>query len=147
MRLARRAFYTTGVWLLMTAATVFAAGGGHAQQGGPMSGNQGMFEQQLDVDGYRVTFHIMAAQPGKEMGGSHDVMVKLEKDGQGVTDVQINSKVIHPDDRSETRMMMTMGDWFMAGYDLGHEGQHQVMILFKTADGSKHKSGIRYPGN
>ncbi len=106
-----------------------------------------MLEQQQDIDGYQVTFHVMAAEPGKTMGGSHDVMIKVEQDSNVVGDVQINSKVVHPDGSSETKMMMNMGDWHMAGYDLGHAGQHQVMILFKTADGSKHKGGVHYPDN
>jgi hypothetical protein len=40
---------------------------------------------------------------------------------------------------------MEIGDWLIAGYDLGHEGKHQLMILFKTADGKKHKGGVYYP--
>lgn len=127
-------------------AVGFAAGDDHAMDGSDMP-DRGMFEQQVDIDGYRVTFRIMPAQTGKEMGGSHDVMVKIEKDNQAVSDAQINSKVIHPDDRSETRMMMTMGGWYMAGYDLGHAGRHQVLILFKTAKGDKHRGGIYYSGN
>ena len=43
------------------------------------------------------------------------------------------------------QMMMKMGDWYMAGYDLGHNGQHQLMALFKTADGVKHFGGVYYP--
>jgi len=38
-----------------------------------------------------------------------------------------------------------MGDWYMAGYDLGHAGAHKVMVLFKTEDGQKHFGGITYP--
>jgi len=34
----------------------------------------------------------------------------------------------------------------MVGYDLGNEGNRQMMILFKTADGKKHKDGAYYPG-
>lgn len=104
-----------------------------------------MFLQTQDVDGYKVTFHVMKAQPGKEMGGSHDFMVKIEKGGRLVSDVQINSKAIHPDGRSESKMTMKMGDWYMAGYDLGHAGRHQLMILFKTPDGQKHTAGVFYP--
>ncbi|KAF0191473.1 MAG: hypothetical protein FD165_1807 [Gammaproteobacteria bacterium] len=106
-----------------------------------------MLEQQQNIDGYLVTFHVMPAEPGKAMGGSHDVMIKVEQDGNVVGNVQINSKVVHPDDSSETKMMMNMGDWHMAGYDLGHAGQHQVMILFKTADGGRHKGGVLYPAD
>jgi hypothetical protein len=77
-------------------------------------------------------------------GGSHNLMVKVEQDGKALTDVLINSKVFHPNNSSESKMLMKMGDWYMAGYDLGHAGKHGVMILFKTADGKKHKASVYY---
>ena len=97
------------------------------------------------IDGYAVSFHAMKAKPGKEMGGSHDFMIKVEKNGAIVTDLTANSKVVHPNGKAESKMMMKMGDWYMAGYDLGHKGQHQLMALFKTADGVKHFGGVYYP--
>ena len=105
----------------------------------------GMLLVKNNIDGYTVSFHAMKAKPGKEMGGSHDFMIKVEKNGAAVTDLTANSKVIHPNGKSESKMMMKMGDWYMAGYDLGHNGQHQLMTLFKTADGIKHFGGVYYP--
>ncbi len=107
---------------------------------------KGAWMKTKDVDGYRVTFHIMEAMEGMAHGGSHNLMVKVEKDGVVVRDLLVNSKVIHPNEKSESKMLMKMGDWFMAGYDLDHSGDHQVMVLFKSADGSKHFTGVHYPG-
>lgn len=104
-----------------------------------------MFLVKKEVDGFTVSFHVMQARPGKEMGGTHDLMIKVEKDGAVVTDLTANSKVTHPNGKSESKMMMKMGDWYMAGYDLGHTGTHQLMVLFKTADGAKHFIGVYYP--
>ncbi len=106
-----------------------------------------MLEEKHTIDGYTVTFHVMPAEVGKEMGGSHDFMIKIEKDGKVLRDVVANSKVIHPTNQSESKMMMAMGDWLMAGYDLGHEGRHQLMVLFKTTDGAKHQGGVFYGGH
>ncbi|MCF6323589.1 MAG: hypothetical protein L3J89_04570 [Gammaproteobacteria bacterium] len=103
-----------------------------------------MFLKKKEIDGYSVTFHIMKAKPGKEMGGSHDFMIKVEKDGKALTNIVMNTRVKHPDGKAESKKAMKMGDWLMAGYDLGHEGKHQMMILFKTADGMKHKGGVYY---
>jgi len=103
-----------------------------------------MFLVEKEVDGYNVSFHIMKAKTGKEMGGSHDFMIKIEKDGKALDNVTMNTKVVHPNGKEETKKVMKMGDWYMAGYDLGHEGKHQMMILFKTNDGQKHKAGIYY---
>ncbi|VAW89515.1 hypothetical protein MNBD_GAMMA17-639 [hydrothermal vent metagenome] len=105
-----------------------------------------VFLKKKEIGGYNVSFHIMKAKPGKEMGGTHDFMIKVEKDGKALTNIVMNTKVKHPDGSSETKKTMQMGDWMMAGYDLGHEGKHQMMVLFKTADGKKHKGGIYYSG-
>ncbi|HEC15274.1 MAG TPA: hypothetical protein ENI99_01665 [Sedimenticola sp.] len=105
-----------------------------------------MFLKKKQINGYTVTFHVMKAKPGKEMGGSHDFMIKVEKGGQALKNIVMNTKVVHPDGKAETKKTMKMGDWLMAGYDLGHPGRHQLMILFKTPDGKKHKGGVYYPG-
>jgi len=104
-----------------------------------------MFSESKKINGYDVNFHIMKAMPGKEMGGTHDFMIKVEKDGEVLTNIKMNTKVVHPNGKSETKKTMVMGDWLMAGYDLGHKGKHQMMILFKTEDGEKHKGGVYYP--
>jgi hypothetical protein len=103
-----------------------------------------MFMVNQEIDGYVVTFHVMKAEAGKEMGGSHDVMIKVEKGGKVLGDVVMNTKVVYPDGTSETKSVMKMGEWYMAGYDLKETGQHQMMVLFKTADGNKHKAGVFY---
>lgn len=103
------------------------------------------FLKTQDVDGYTVTFHVMGKAPGMDHGGSHNLMVKIEAQGKALQDVVINSKVIHPNGSAETKALLRMGDWYMNGYDLAHDGKHQLMILFKTADGAKHKAGVYYP--
>ncbi|MDQ6977926.1 MAG: hypothetical protein Q9M75_07425 [Ghiorsea sp.] len=109
-----------------------------------MDKSSAMFLEKKEVDGYTVSFHIMPAKDGMGHGGSHNLMVKVEQGGKALSDVVINSKVFHPNNSSESKMLMKMGDWYMAGYDLGHAGKHGVMILFKTADGKKHKTSIYY---
>jgi hypothetical protein len=118
----------------------------HSSMGHGMSGMSGMFLQKRHIDGYDVSFHVMAAQKGMEHGGSHNFMIKVEKGGKALGDVMINSKVVHPSGKAESKALMKMGDWYMNGYDLGAEGKYQLMILFKTADGKKHKGGVYYPG-
>jgi len=110
-----------------------------------MDDMHGAFLETKEIDGYTVRFHVMAAKAGMRHGGSHNFMVKIERGGKVITDAMVNSKVIHPNGASESKMMMRMGDWYMAGYDLGHQGRHQLMILFKTADGNKHFGGVHYP--
>jgi len=104
----------------------------------------GMYSVSKEVDGYTVSFMIMPAKPGKEMGGSHNVMIKVAQNGKLVKNVVMNSKVIHPNGKSQTKKTMAMGDSLMAAYDLGHKGDHKLMVLFKTEDSKEHKAGISY---
>jgi len=105
---------------------------------------KGGFLTTKEIDGYKVSFHIMKAPAGMAQGGTHHVMIKVAQDGKAITDLVANSKVVHPNGKSESKMLMKMGDWYMASYDLGHPGKHQVMALFKTNDGGKHFGGVDY---
>jgi len=119
----------------------------HGQMQGDMKAMNDMFLVKKDIDGYTVSFHAMKVKAGMEHGGSHNLMIKVEKDGKALTNITANSKVTHPNGKSESKMLMKMGDWYMAGYDLDHAGQHKLMVLFKTADGNKHFGGVLYPAN
>ena len=105
-----------------------------------------MFLEKRNIDGYDVQFHVMKVSPGLEHGGSHNFMVKIEDQGKVLEDVVINSKVIDPSGASESKYLNKMGEWYMNGYDLGKKGKYQLIILFKTADGKKHKGGVYYQG-
>ncbi len=115
----------------------------HDSMGGNMTQNK-MFLEKKDIDGYTVSFHVMKADEGMGHGGSHNVMIKVEQQGAMVENLKINSKVIYPDGSDESKPLMAMGDWQMAGYDLKESGKHQLMVLFKTADGKKHFGGLYY---
>ncbi len=105
---------------------------------------KGSFMKKVMIDGYEVSFHVMKAPEGMAHGGTHHIMIKVEKN-QMITPLQaVNSKITHPNGQSESKMMMKMGDWYMAGYDLGHAGDHKIMVLFKTEDGKKHFGGTVY---
>lgn len=98
------------------------------------------------IDGYMVSFHVMKAQTGQKMGGNRNFMVKVEKGGQVQTGLLVNSKVVYPDKSAASKMMMKMGDWYMASYDMNQGGRYQLMVLFRTPDGNKHFGGVYYPG-
>jgi len=117
----------------------------HGHESMPMDNAAAMFSVKKEVDGYTVSFHVMPAKTGMEHGGSHNLMVKVESNGAVLTDIMVNSKVFYADKSSDSKMLMKMGDWYMAGYELGQEGQHGIMVLFKTADGQKHKTSVYYP--
>jgi len=119
----------------------------HGQMQGEMKSMDELFLVKKEIDGFTVSFHAMKVKEGMQHGGSHNLMIKVEKDGKALTDLTANSKVTHPNGKSESKMLMKMGDWYMAGYDLDHSGQHKLMVLFKTVDGTKHFGGVLYPEN
>ena len=104
-----------------------------------------MFLEKRDIDGYSVSFHVMPATQSMQHGGSHNFMIKIEENGKVIDSAKINSKIIFPDGKEDSKILMKMGDWYMTGYDLNKEGRYQLMILFKTIDGKKHKGGVYYP--
>lgn len=104
------------------------------------------FLTKKSIDGYRVTFHVMKAQTGRQNGDQRSFMVKVERDGQVQRDLLVNSKVVSPDKSAASKMMMKMGDWYMAAYDMHQHGRYQLMVLFKAPDGSRHFGGVFYPG-
>ena len=134
--------------LAVTPLQAAAAQDEHAAMSHGSAGQaQAMFLEKRDIDGYTVSFHVMAASAGMSHGGSHNLMIKVERDGQAVDGLQINSKVKFADGQEQSRMPMKMGDWYTAGYDLDTAGEHQLMVLFKTADGEKHFGGVHYRVN
>ncbi len=156
MKQKRPLILALGLAGMLAAGSAVVAGEGHDHDKGMKHDDHGhgmhdqkhaggMFLKKKEIDGYTVNFHVMPAKKGMEHGGSHNLMIKIEQNGKALTDVKINSKVIHPNGKAETKPLMKMGDWYMNGYDLGHDGKHQLMILFKTADGKKHKGGVYYP--
>ncbi|MEH6472774.1 MAG: hypothetical protein V7752_16140 [Halopseudomonas sp.] len=128
--------------------TPLQASEGHAGEShSTMAQNPGgskMFLEKRDIDGYTVSFHVMEAAEGMRHGGSHNLMVKVEKGANAISEIQANSKVVYPDGKEESKPLMKMGDWYMAGYDLQDGGKNQVMVLFKTPDGKKHFGGVHY---
>jgi len=112
-----------------------------------MSGQSKMFLKKTQIDGYTVSFHVMPAAAGMQHGGSHNLMIKVEQGGRALNDITANSKVAAPDGKESSKMLMKMGDWYMAGYDLAAAGKYQLMVLFKTADGKRHFGGIHYMAN
>ena len=130
----------------LAVSPAFASEGHSAMNHDQMSQSSAskMFLEKRDIDGYTVSFHVMEAAGGMQHGGSHNLMIKVEQNDTVVSDLKANSKVVYPDGKDESKALMKMGDWYMVGYDLKHQGKHQLMVLFKTADGKKHFGGVHY---
>ncbi len=118
-----------------------------------------METREVLVEGFKVTFQIMANEEHKKMlkdmkmkediesGTTHNITVTLkdEKNQKEVTDAQINMKVVDPKGKDQIKALKYEG--MMKSYDayfnLPEKGKYQVMILFKIGE-KKRTAGIYY---
>ncbi len=137
-----------GLSVMLFGSTAFATEHQHEMESTHRHESMGAAEQMFlvkkEVDGYTVTFHVMPAG-GMYHGGSHNLMIRVEQDGKDAEIKAINSKVFYPNGATESKMLIKMGEWYMNGFDLHGHKKHGFMILFKTADGQKHKASVYYP--
>jgi len=151
MNVPKSSIITAIVLLLLTTHVFIAAGEDNqemdtAMQGMSMSSHQGkdIFLVKKQIDEYTVSFHVMKVTPDIHLAGSHNFMVKIENQNGIVGNAVVNSKIIFPSGKSESKFLDKMGDWYMKDYNLAENGKYQLLILFKTADGKKHKGGVYY---
>jgi len=98
-------------------------------------------------DGYEFIFHVMPSPEGEGFSRTnYHLMVSIEKNGKPVDDLKVYSDVKHPDGSyQEKSLMMRMGHWYMAAYNLSHEqGQHWMTVSFEIS-GRTYSSGVYYP--
>ncbi|WP_426417777.1 hypothetical protein [Aestuariirhabdus sp. LZHN29] len=140
-------FMAVGLTLTALSGNLYAsaghAEGGHDAMDQSAAGNK-MFLVKRDIDGYKVSFHVMEANESMRNGGSYNLMIKVENQGKAIDDLRVNSKVVFPDGNDQSKPLKKMGDWYVTGYDLKPGGKHQLMVLFMTPDGKKHFGGVHY---
>lgn len=118
---------------------------------------EGMSMKALDIDGYRVNFHIMDhAATHRYMdnmghkdhkmkeGMTHYIMMDItDKAGKKIKKAKVKVKIIDPDKKSQEKMLMSMMGHFGTEFDMKQKGKYQIMTLFKVG-GKKHKGGFLY---
>jgi len=125
------------------------------------SKDMGMSEEMemhsIDVDGYKLNFHIMNHKAfrtymdnmGHEShkmreGMSHYVMVDIsDKDGNKIKRSKVKLKIIPPGGKEEEKVAFPMMGSFGSEFDMTEKGEYQIMTLFKIKD-KKHKGGFRH---
>jgi len=103
-----------------------------------------LLKQETVVDSYQLTFHVTKANDPEVIGCEYRLMFKAEHNGRPVKDLIVNSRVVHPNSQSESKMMMKSGEWYAAAYDLTHPGKHDLRVLFKSREGAVHAAGVTY---
>jgi len=123
---------------------------------GSMSMPEGMKMQSIDVDGYKLSFHIMDNKAFRKYmddmghtthkmreGMSHYVMVDIaDKDGAKIKRSKVKLKIITPGGKEAEKVAFPMMGSFGSEFDMTEKGEYQIMTLFKIGEG-KHKGGFR----
>jgi len=130
--------------------------GAHQMESKPeMKMPEGMHMHNVDIDGHKVTFHIMDQKAfrnymdnmGHEThkmkeGMTHYVMIDItDKDGKKIKRAKVKMKLIDPAGKASEKVGFPMMGSFGAEFDMTAKGKYQVMTLFKVKD-HKHHGGF-----
>lgn len=136
---------------LLVAAHPLAAKAAYQQQAGKQSTAATRSGQppslpleKREIDGYTISVHLMKITPEMNLDGSHTLLVRIEDQNRLVENAVVNSKVIAPDGRYQTKVLKEMGDWHLSSFELDQPGQHYFQLVFRTADGARHQAGVFY---
>lgn len=126
----------------------------HMEHKDEMKMPEGMSMKTMNIDGYKVTFHIMdmfsyhnymknMGHKGQMMDkdATHHIMMDItDKNGKKVENATVKVKVINSEKESQSKPMTSMMKNYGANFKMEHKGKYQIMTLFKI-DGKKHKGG------
>ena len=104
------------------------------------------FIRKKTIASYTVTFKVIKVASGMEgQSGSHNLMIKVEKDGSAQILPYILAKVILRGGTSVTKTLFKRDNWYMNGFDLGISGEYQLNVLFRpSSTGLKHTTNVWY---
>ena len=122
-----------------------------------MSMSEGMKMHSIEVDGYKLNFHIMNGMAFRAYmdnmghkshkmreGMSHYIMVDIsDKDGKKIKRSKVKLKIITPGSKETEKVAFPMMGSFGSEFDMTEKGEYQIMTLFKIKD-KKHKGGFKH---
>ena len=148
---------------VLTGIMIFASGASaemdhqQMQHSQGMNMSEGMKMHSLDVDGYKLNFHIMDRKSFRSYmdnmghkshkmreGMSHYIMVDIsDKDGTKIKRSKVRLKIITPGSKETEKVAFPMMGSFGSEFDMTEKGEYQIMTLFKIKD-KKHKGGFKH---
>jgi len=99
----------------------------------------------LYIDDYEVSVKVVDVKESVPDGGSHNILVNIIRDDRIQRSAVVIVDILFPDNTRKSKELMNLGDWYLAGYDLGQTGKHQLKISFKNKNGSGHSADLVYP--
>ena len=148
---------------VLTGIMIFASGASaemdhqQMQHSQGMNMSEGMKMHSLDVDGYKLNFHIMDRKSFRSYmdnmghkshkmreGMSHYIMVEIsDKDGKKIKRSKVRLKIITPGSKETEKVAFPMMGSFGSEFDMTGKGEYQIMTHFKIKD-KKHKGGFKH---
>jgi len=105
----------------------------------------GKLVQKKIIDGFEFKLKVVDARESVPDGGSHNLLVNIKHNSSVQYGLPVTAKVDQPKKLTKSKSMMELGDWYLAGFDLGDENEYHITISFESADGVNHSSSINYP--
>jgi len=99
------------------------------------------------VNAYKLRLKVVSVTDSVPDGGSHNLLVNIRRDGRTQYKLKVSSTVeeVSDTEKSKSKSMMELGDWYLAGYDMSPDGEYFITVSFKSADGETHSSSLVYP--
>lgn len=128
----------------------------HQMQGSKgMNMSDGMEMHSIDVDSYKLNFHIMNGKAFRAYmdnmghkshkmreGMSHYIMVDIsDKNGNKIKRSKVKLKILSPAGKETEKLAFPMMGSFGSEFNMIEKGKYQIMTLFKIKD-EKHKGGF-----
>jgi len=105
----------------------------------------GKLIQKKIINDFEFRLKIVDVEDSIPDGGSHNLLVNIKRDGSAHRNLSVTANVVHPSGVEKSKTMMELGDWYLAGFDLGDENKYRITILFESVDGVNYSSEINYP--
>jgi len=106
---------------------------------------EGELVQKEIINGFELSVKVADVEDSIPDGGSHNLLVNIKRDGSAHRNLSVTANVVQPSGVEKSKTMMELGDWYMAGFDLGDENKYRITISFESVDGVIHSSEINYP--
>jgi len=106
---------------------------------------EGELVQKEIINGFELSVKIADLEDSIPDGGSHNLLVNIKRDGSAHRNLSVTANVVQPSGVEKSKTMMELGDWYLAGFDLGDENKYRITISFESVDGVNHSSEINFP--
>lgn len=113
----------------------------------PIESDHTIFGKLIDtqyIDGFEVSAKIADVKDSVPDGGTHNILIKVKRGNKVQQNVEVVVDVLFPDNTRKSKTTLGIGDWSLAGFNLGQKGTHTILISFNNKNRLKHSAQMTY---